>query len=312
MNSAATTDAAATADAADAVAATMLCARVLADKNAHELDKQIQFFEEGHKYVIANDAEQTYTSVTTFIHSLFPGFNAPLIIDNMMKGRNWNASNKYWGMSSCEIQELWARNGCEAAKAGTQLHFMIECFMNCSELASAAAAVDYTNEDLYNHFLRDTRTPETKTETLEWNYFIHFIRDHPSLKPYRTEWTIHDDELKIAGSIDMVFENPDGTLSIYDWKRTKEINEKNTFKKFATHPLIAHLPDTNYWHYALQLNTYKALLERKYGKTIADLYLVRLHPDAEHGDYELILLPDLSKEVGDLFADRIVAISFKN
>ena len=32
---------------------------------------------------------------------------------------------------------------------------------------------------------------------------------------------IWDKELRFAGSIDMVFENPDGTLQIYDWKKNK-------------------------------------------------------------------------------------------
>ena len=48
--------------------------------------------------------------------------------------------------------------------------------------------------------------------------FTEAVKDHPELKPYRTEWTIYDEDLKISGSIDMIYENPDGTLSIYDWK----------------------------------------------------------------------------------------------
>jgi CRISPR/Cas system-associated exonuclease Cas4 (RecB family) len=64
------------------------------------------------------------------------------------------------------------------------------------------------------------------------------------------------------------------------------------------------LPDTNYWHYSLQLNTYKAILEKKYGKKVTDLYLVRLHPDNPKKTYELIKCADLSKEIQDLFEER--------
>jgi hypothetical protein len=46
------------------------------------------------------------------------------------------------------------------------------------------------------------------------------------------------------------------------------------------------------------------LLERKYGKIVTDLYLVRLHPDAEEKNYELIKLPDLTKEIDELFEER--------
>ena len=43
------------------------------------------------------------------------------------------------------------------------------------------------------------------------------------MKPYRTEMMVFDEHVKIAGSIDMLFENKDKTLSIYDWKRSKKI-----------------------------------------------------------------------------------------
>ena len=68
------------------------------------------------------------------------------------------------------------------------------------------------------------------------------------------------------------------------------------------------MPDSNFWHYALQLNTYKKIIEDKYGKIVNDLYLVRLHPDCEDNTYELIKLPDLKKELNELFAERIKSI----
>jgi len=140
---------------------------------------------------------------------------------------------------------------------------------------------------------------------IEWKYFINFVRDFPQLKPYRTEWIIYDEDTKISGSIDMVYENTDGTLSIYDWKRCKNITRINNFNRFALPPQICHLPDSNFWHYALQLNTYKFIIEKNYGKKIADLFLVRLHPDAEENNYELIQIPDLTREISDLFKERI-------
>jgi len=108
----------------------------------------------------------------------------------------------------------------------------------------------------------------------------------------------------VAGSIDMVYENPDGTLSIYDWKRSKEIKKTDGFKKFALTEEISHLPDTNFWHYSLQLNTYKAILEEKYGKVITDLYLVRLHPNHPKKTFEIFKCANLKNEIKDLFALR--------
>jgi len=117
------------------------------------------------------------------------------------------------------------------------------------------------------------------------------------MKPYRTEWIIYHEDKKLAGSIDMVYENEDGTLSIYDWKRSKEITRINKWNKYAITREICEIPDTNFWHYALQLNTYKMILEEKYNKVVRDLYLVRLHPDAEENNYELIQIPDLQAEL---------------
>jgi ATP-dependent exoDNAse (exonuclease V) beta subunit len=280
---------------------------VLASRNCHERDQFIQFFEEDHKYVITNDPNNKYTSVTTWNHSHFPVFNANLIIKNMMRGKNWKEGHKYWGLTAEEIKQQWSSNSSAVSGAGTDLHFEIECFMNNPDLESGFKK-GYKHADLHEAYLQNPKA----IEVIEWDYFINFVKDHPELKPYRTEWTIYDEDLKISGSIDMIYENPDGTLSIYDWKRSKDITRVNNFNKFAINKLICHMPDANFWHYALQLNTYKRLIERKYGKTVTDLYLVRLHPDAEEKNYELIKLPDLSKEIDELFEERKQKLTVNN
>lgn len=321
-------------------------ATALKNKNTHERDYQIKFYNRGHKYEIVNDPKSKYTSVTTWVHKHFPKFDADAVIENIFKSKSWGPDHKYWGMSADQIKKSWKSNGDAAASTGTNLHERIEEFMNDNYLD------DYTHFDLYNIYLEEyqktlndklsfengTLSPDNvlfsffsennssyrrKTwfdfhtidytnqnqEHIEWEYFIHFVRDHPELRPYRTEWMIFDEDLKIAGSIDMVYENPDGTLSIYDWKRSKEISKFNNWNKFAINPLISHLHDTNYWHYTLQLNTYKAIIERKYGKIVSKLCLVRIHPDAEEQTYELIEVPILKKEINDLFEERIREVS---
>jgi hypothetical protein len=70
------------------------------------------------------------------------------------------------------------------------------------------------------------------------------------------------------------------------------------------------MPDSNFWHYSLQLNTYKKILEEKYDKKIKDLYLVRLHPDIIEETYELLEVPSLEKEMNELFEERRKEVSF--
>lgn len=254
---------------------------MLATKNQHSRDLQITFDEGPHIYTIdlKNGVRDSgYMSVTTWNHSHFGHFDADAVITNMMKGRNWNPSNKYYGQTREEIKAGWEKNRDEAARAGTKMHYDIECYYNSIELKEANTSDEYKQ-------------------------FMAFLKAYPDLKPYRTEWMIWDEEHRFAGSIDMVFEKEDGSLMIYDWKRSKEIKKTGgAFMTYSHTPCIEHLPDTNYWHYSLQLNTYKHILETKYGKHVSDLALVCLHPD--HIGFQLIRVPDLSTEMNDLFALR--------
>jgi ATP-dependent exoDNAse (exonuclease V) beta subunit len=270
---------------------------ILSELNKHGRDTNLQFDEPTHKYAIITDSESTYTSVTTWLHTHFEKFDADAIIAKMMKSKSWNAQHKYWGLTAQQIKDLWSQNGKSACESGTNLHYDIECFMN-QEISD----IEYTHEKLIENHSCTNTSPE-------WEYFIQYIKASPHFKPYRTEWTIYCEDVKIAGSIDMVYENPDGTLSIYDWKRAKEITKSNTYKKFATTEEIAHIPDTNFWHYSLQLNMYKAILQQKYGKIVKDLFLVRLHPDNPKKTFELIKCPNMDQEIADLFEKRIKEIS---
>jgi hypothetical protein len=273
----------------------------LLKRNKHVRDENIRFFENGHQYVITTD-DTKYTSVTTWNSTHFSHFDSDAVIKTIMSGKKWKEGHKYWGLTADQIKEKWSQNAQSVSSAGTDMHYKIECFMNNPN--------SYTHKELYEDYNKTNKN--LNDESLEWKYFIDFIRDTPHLKPYRTEWTIYHEELKLAGSIDMVYENPDGTLSIYDWKRVKDITKVNYWNKFAITESICHFHDTNFWHYALQLNTYKAILEDKYDKKVVKLCLVRLHPEAEEKSYELIEIPILKKEMDNLFLERKTQIKKSN
>lgn len=250
-------------------------------KNAHERDQYILFDEGPHIYTV--HGEQGYTSVTTWNHSHFSHFDADAIIDKMFAGKNMkDPKYKYYGMTREEIKAAWDKNRDSASFAGTNMHYDVECY--------------YNGMDVQN-------------DSIEFQYFRKFVKDFPELKAYRTEWCVYYEELKLSGSIDMIFENPDGTIQIYDWKRCREISYENNFGKSASTHCIAHLPDTNFWHYALQLNTYKTILEHKYDKKVTGLYLVCMHPDNPNKSYDRIEVPFLEKEMQDLFEYRRKQIS---
>jgi hypothetical protein len=78
--------------------------------------------------------------------------------------------------------------------------------------------------------------------------------------------------------------------------------KENAYGSKAVTACIRHLDDTNFWHYSLQLNTYKAIIEAKYGRQVVELCLVCLHPN--NADYQLIPVPFMEKEIADLFEYR--------
>jgi ATP-dependent exoDNAse (exonuclease V) beta subunit len=181
-------------------------------------------------------------------------------------------------MSREQIEEIWEKNRIEASGAGTKTHYNIECF--------------------YNNI-------EVDDDSIEYKYFKNFRNDHLHLEAYRTEWCVYHEELKLSGSIDMVFQDTNtGDFMIYDWKRSKEISFENRYGQTAKTKCIRHMEDCNYSHYSLQLNVYRRILQEKYDMKITKLALVVLHPDNPYENYEVIDVPMLDKEIEDLWVYR--------
>jgi hypothetical protein len=207
---------------------------------------------------------------------LFPKFDPDVIIPKMMKSKNW-PNSPYFGMKPNAIKAQWAANGKAASEAGTKMHEDIELYYNDVEI---------------------------QNDSIEFEYFNNYLKDHSEFTPYRTEWTVWDKDSHICGSVDMIYINDDRTLSIYDWKRCKEIKMSNKFQK-CLHPSLDFLQDCNYEHYSLQLNTYKYIIEKNYGFKVKELAIVCMHPDNDNGSYKKFIVRDLQKEVDVLFKEHI-------
>ena len=65
---------------------------------------------------------------------------------------------------------------------------------------------------------------------------------------------------------------------------------------------LDNLPDTNYWHYSLQLNIYRRILEELYDVVVSELALVVLHPN--NRSFKVIMLNRMDDEVTAMFATR--------
>lgn len=259
----------------------------LKEYNMHPRDIDITFEEKYHKYTVLG--EDDYTSCTTFIHSLFPHFNPTEVITKMKNGRNWGPQNKYYGMTDQEIKDMWNKNGAEASSSGTKMHFDIECYFN--------------------------RIPEIINDSIEYKYFQNFLNEivEPrGFEAYRTEWLVYYEDVKISGSIDMVFRKPHidltkpQTYAIYDWKRSKEIVFENRYENAnsTAPPQTRKMPNTNFWHYSLQLNIYRKILQDKYNIVVDELCLVCLHPNNPNNTFILVEVELLDSTVDELFEWR--------
>jgi hypothetical protein len=265
--------------------------QLLTKKNHHPRDDHIYFIEKTHKYYVNNETEGNI-SCTGFVHAFFGHFDAKAVITKMRNGPNWRTS-KYFGKTDEEIEKGWSDSGKEASSAGTAMHLAIEKFMH--------GAVEEIEPEMF--------------ETTEWKHFMKFWdKFGDDLEPYRSEWEVFTDSLdkdvierkiKLCGSIDMVYRRKsDGKFVIADWKRSKEIKTENKYQS-GLGPL-SHLPDTNYWHYTLQLNIYKWILENYYDIYVENLYIVVLHPD--NLSYRRMRLPIITEEVEMMIECRRKAV----
>lgn len=218
-------------------------------------------------------------SVTTFVKQYFTAFDADKVIKNMMSGASWKPGHKYWGRTPEDIKAEWSQS--KAAEFGTEMHARIEKFYNIPELYSVTDR-RLTNEDL----VPDWYTAAEIEGNLEFQQFLDWHFEFVVAQrwiPWRTELRVFDTALVLAGSIDMIFLDPDvpKLLHIVDWKRSKEIKEKSFFAR-GRGP-CANLDDCNYNHYALQVNTYAAILGRNLfqssGYRVDKLYLAVFHPE---------------------------------
>lgn len=237
----------------------------LAYKNKDSRDSRIKFDPMEHRYFI--DGNPDTISVTQLIDKFFPEFDAPY----------WapiKASQR--GISTDDILAEWEAKRNDSANKGMALHETID---------------NYYNNKSHN------------SDTKEFRHFLSFKQRFRGMIPYRSEWRIFDEDLLVAGTIDMVYKKEDGSLYMFDWKRSeKVVNHDGTIKndkyQFAFGEL-GHLGDSSFNRYCLQQNIYKAILEKRYKQKISSMNLLVMHETYER--YYHFKIPNMDKEVKYIF-----------
>jgi len=212
--------------------------------------KLISLEEESHTYSLLN-SDIKFKSVTEFIHTFFKPFDEQKIAKKLTQ-----TSLKYKGMSVGQLINSWNKR----RDRGTIVHKQIEDFINSECKISDA---------------------EMNTLDLKAIQGINFI-NKKCLKETNllaSEVIIYSEELKLAGTIDLIIFNKEKNhISIIDWKTNKKINKKsfNSNQKGLKFPLN-NMDDCNFNHYNLQLSMYQYILESYYNVTVNGLFLVHLN-----------------------------------
>ena len=222
--------------------------------------------------------DRLLTPVSTFVAMFFKEFDSLSLSSN--KTNNIQEQVK--------LIESWESNGAMAREVGTQLHLAIEKYFKNEKMP-----------DSY-HFTfsgRYVNIDEKVSITTELKYFRNFIADNKSLVPFRTEWRICDLQYGIAGTIDFICRNG-SSFDIYDWKRSKKTSPDEKIYRYGRNGLSS-VPDISYWHYALQQNLYRYILEKNYGLKVNKMHLVILHP--EFSNYRIYEIPKMDSEINNMF-----------
>ena len=190
-----------------------------------------------------------------------------------------------------ETLRKWERIGKMAREVGTFVHEQTECYFRDGTFA---AACPFTFEDQI----------EMVSVEKERQHFLRFVSDYV-IQPYRQEWPVYDTELNIAGTIDMVCKEMDGEFTIYDWKRSSKVvnvlgqpvveafGGKRSFNGIS-------LPDTPFYHYCIQQNLYRYMLETHYGVKVKAMNLVVLC--ADYPSYVVANVPKMDEVIEQIIA----------
>ena len=222
--------------------------------NPFPREARINFDEASHAYAV--DCIDVPLSVTALVHQFSADSNARACVEQMQSRDSWAQGQREFKrddgtpMTTEEIMQRWAANAQVQRSRGTLLHYQIEQFLNC-------ATIEQPHSPEFQQFLEIDRLVLSK-------YTI-----------YRTELSMCHCGLGIAGQADCLCLDDNGGIVIWDWKRTKNIRMDSRQQML---PPLQHLPDCNYFTYALQLNLYRYILETEYLMPVSKMILGIVHP----------------------------------
>lgn len=181
-----------------------------------------------HTYVDTDNNE--YQSVTRFINKFVPEFD----FDNKSK----QYATKY-GLNVEDVRASWKLKNKQSTDFGTLIH-----------------------EDIENILLGNVESEDLKFKETILEITEKVKTEFPKGK-YLHEHAVWDENYRIAGTSDLIIKEGK-TFSIVDFKTNKQIKYYNEYEdKYLLKP-VEHLPNGEYFKYALQLSFYAYLYKQQH------------------------------------------------
>lgn len=227
----------------------------------------LDFDESTHTYTLDGEV---IPSVTQFLKSYAHEFDPDEHAGRIAERTNSTAE---------AVKKGWKDKGEAAADQGTDIHAVAE------SLAFQASAGQVTIDPAWrSHSLAAGRFFQDHAELL----------GSPDLFP---EQRLVHPEYKVAGTCDLIAPL-DGICTVVDWKAVQRIEVLGFGSKFMYSP-ANKIVDSNYWHYALQLNIYRVILIDYYqaDQHPEKMVLVHLRSDGKYDQYDVPLMEDLTRKL---------------
>ena len=223
----------------------------------------ITFTEWNHTYT-HNETGEKFTSVTTILGKYKKPFDSDSAATRVAKRE---------GVSKEMVLEMWEKEKNKACDRGTSLHKLLEDYITVGEQVDDYGWL-YKTYDRCAEYNVD-RYKKVLCEQLLWN-----------------------EELKVSGLADLIYEHKDGTFTIGDFKTNKRYRFSSDYNEWMLPPLD-HLTVCEHSTYTMQLSIYAWLYEQLTGKKCRKLVIYYLKGDrfvAHHGNYMKAEVENLLKD----------------
>ena len=261
-------------------------------------ENKLEFEESTHQYKVG---DKKLISVTQLLNKYTEDFDADTIIDKMFeksadKTLYIGPKREILGMTKEQIKATWDINRISKSAYGTFIHKLAEDIGNGLDVVIKLPEIEQVKKFF-------------KTEGYEI---------------VSQELQIYSEYLGVAGTVDLLLKDKEGRYCILDWKTNsgKDLSLREAqFSKYFKEP-INNVPDTNFWHYALQMSIYRYMLEREKTYTpeqMGDMYIVHLigskddlknkygkhviYPEMSRITYKMIQVPYMRTEVEKILED---------